>query len=94
MQCMCIEMLAKMKVFNFNMKPLCFPPFCRYWRFSEESRAVDKDYPRPISVWGSIPASPKGAFLSDDGGEFRWLKNTPITNVPVVKQSRVPRRKK
>lgn len=42
---------------------------CRYWRFSEESRAVDKDYPRHINVWGSIPDSPKGAFLSDDGGE-------------------------
>uniref|UniRef100_A0A8C2KB27 Matrix metallopeptidase 15a n=1 Tax=Cyprinus carpio TaxID=7962 RepID=A0A8C2KB27_CYPCA len=41
----------------------------RYWRFSEESRAVDKDYPKPVSVWGSIPGSLKGAFLSDDGGE-------------------------
>ncbi|XP_017330439.1 matrix metalloproteinase-15 [Ictalurus punctatus] len=48
----------------------------RYWRFSEESRAVDKDYPRPISVWGSIPASPKGAFLSDDGAYTYFYKGT------------------
>ncbi|XP_062856831.1 matrix metalloproteinase-15 [Trichomycterus rosablanca] len=46
----------------------------RYWRFSEENRAVDKDYPRPISVWGSIPSSPKGAFLSDDGAYTYFYK--------------------
>lgn len=46
------------------------PLVSRYWRFNEQSRAVDKDYPKPISVWGSaVPSSPKGAFLSDDGGE-------------------------
>lgn len=45
----------------------------RYWRFNEHSRAADQDYPKPISVWGtSVPSSPKGAFLSDDGGE--WVK--------------------
>ncbi|KAK3536131.1 hypothetical protein QTP70_031022 [Hemibagrus guttatus] len=48
----------------------------RYWRFNEQSRSVDKDYPRPISVWGSIPASPKGAFLSDDGAYTYFYKGT------------------
>ncbi|TRY54546.1 hypothetical protein DNTS_033410 [Danionella cerebrum] len=48
----------------------------RYWRFSEESRAMDKDYPKPVSVWGSIPASPKGAFLSDDGAYTYFYKDT------------------
>ncbi|MCJ8734455.1 hypothetical protein PDJAM_G00235560 [Pangasius djambal] len=48
----------------------------RYWRFSEEFRAADKDYPRPISVWGSIPAFPKGAFLSDDGAYTYFYKGT------------------
>ncbi|KAK1804557.1 hypothetical protein P4O66_020562 [Electrophorus voltai] len=48
----------------------------RYWRFSEEERAVDNDYPRPISVWGSIPGSPKGAFLSDDGVYTYFYKGT------------------
>ncbi|XP_041077929.1 matrix metalloproteinase-15-like [Polyodon spathula] len=48
----------------------------RYWRFSEESRAVDKDYPKPISVWGGIPSSPKGAFLSDDGAYTYFYKGT------------------
>ncbi|MGH0129427.1 UNVERIFIED_CONTAM: hypothetical protein FKN15_002190 [Acipenser sinensis] len=48
----------------------------RYWRFSEELRAVDKDYPKPISVWGGIPSSPKGAFLSDDGAYTYFYKGT------------------
>ncbi|MGH0140096.1 UNVERIFIED_CONTAM: hypothetical protein FKN15_020095 [Acipenser sinensis] len=48
----------------------------RYWRFNEELRAVDKDYPKPISVWGSIPSSPKGAFLSDDGAYTYFYKGT------------------
>uniref|UniRef100_A0A8C2K877 Matrix metallopeptidase 15a n=1 Tax=Cyprinus carpio TaxID=7962 RepID=A0A8C2K877_CYPCA len=48
----------------------------RYWRFSEESRAVDKDYPKPVSVWGSIPGSLKGAFLSDDGAYTYFYKDT------------------
>ncbi|XP_076878200.1 matrix metalloproteinase-15 isoform X2 [Brachyhypopomus gauderio] len=48
----------------------------RYWRFNEEDWAVDKDYPRPISVWGSIPGSPKGAFLSDDGVHTYFYKGT------------------
>lgn len=43
---------------------------CRYWRFDEKSRLADRGYPKPISVWGSsVPSAPKGAFLSDDGGE-------------------------
>ncbi|XP_066504725.1 matrix metalloproteinase-15 [Hoplias malabaricus] len=46
----------------------------RYWRFSEESQAVDKDYPKHINVWGSIPGSPKGAFLSDDGAYTYFYK--------------------
>uniref|UniRef100_A0A8C1IRT0 Matrix metallopeptidase 15a n=1 Tax=Cyprinus carpio TaxID=7962 RepID=A0A8C1IRT0_CYPCA len=48
----------------------------RYWRFSEESRAVDKDYPKPVSVWGSIPGSLKGAFISDDGAYTYFYKDT------------------
>ncbi|XP_030628278.1 matrix metalloproteinase-15 [Chanos chanos] len=48
----------------------------RYWRFSEESRSVEKDYPKPISVWSSIPSSPKGAFLSDDGVYTYFYKGT------------------
>uniref|UniRef100_A0A672SKZ3 Matrix metallopeptidase 15 n=1 Tax=Sinocyclocheilus grahami TaxID=75366 RepID=A0A672SKZ3_SINGR len=48
----------------------------RYWRFSEESRAMDKDYPKSVSVWGSIPGSPKGAFLSDDGVYTYFYKDT------------------
>lgn len=39
----------------------------RYWRYNEEMRTTDPDFPKPISRWGKIPQSPKGAFLSDDG---------------------------
>ncbi|XP_023673601.1 matrix metalloproteinase-15-like [Paramormyrops kingsleyae] len=48
----------------------------RYWRFNEESRAVDRDYPKPISVWGEIPPSPRGAFLSEDGAYTYFYKGT------------------
>uniref|UniRef100_A0A673LY91 Matrix metalloproteinase-15-like n=1 Tax=Sinocyclocheilus rhinocerous TaxID=307959 RepID=A0A673LY91_9TELE len=49
----------------------------RYWRFNEHSRAADQDYPKPISVWGtSVPSSPKGAFLSDDGAYTYFYKGT------------------
>ncbi|XP_026071638.1 matrix metalloproteinase-15-like isoform X1 [Carassius auratus] len=48
-----------------------------YWRFNEHSRAADQDYPKPISVWGtSVPSSPKGAFLSDDGAYTYFYKGT------------------
>ncbi|MEQ2281711.1 hypothetical protein AMECASPLE_033216, partial [Ameca splendens] len=40
----------------------------RYWRYNEETRTTDRDFPKPISRWGKIPPSPRGAFLSDDGG--------------------------
>uniref|UniRef100_A0A3Q3F4M3 Matrix metallopeptidase 15 n=1 Tax=Labrus bergylta TaxID=56723 RepID=A0A3Q3F4M3_9LABR len=42
----------------------------RYWRFNEETRTTDRDFPKPNSRWGRIPNSPKGAFLSEDGGEY------------------------
>uniref|UniRef100_A0A8C1RBV6 Matrix metallopeptidase 15b n=1 Tax=Cyprinus carpio TaxID=7962 RepID=A0A8C1RBV6_CYPCA len=48
-----------------------------YWRFNEHSRAADQDYPKPISVWDtSVPSSPKGAFLSDDGAYTYFYKGT------------------
>lgn len=44
---------------------------CRYWRYNEETRTTDRDFPKPINRWGRIPSSPKGVFLSDDGGTYR-----------------------
>lgn len=41
----------------------------RYWCFSEDTRTTDRESPKPISTWGRIPHSPKGAFLSEDGGK-------------------------
>uniref|UniRef100_A0A8C5AGA8 Matrix metallopeptidase 15b n=1 Tax=Gadus morhua TaxID=8049 RepID=A0A8C5AGA8_GADMO len=49
----------------------------RYWRFNEQSRAADRDYPKPISVWDtSVPSSPKGAFLNDDGAYTYFYKGS------------------
>ncbi|KAF7225202.1 matrix metalloproteinase-16 [Nothobranchius furzeri] len=48
----------------------------RYWRYNEETRTADPDFPKPISRWGKIPPSPKGAFLSDDGAYTYFYKGT------------------
>ncbi|TMS05196.1 Matrix metalloproteinase-16 [Larimichthys crocea] len=46
----------------------------RYWRYNEETRTTDRDFPKPNSRWGRIPDSPKGAFLSDDGAYTYFYK--------------------
>ncbi|XP_042267741.1 matrix metalloproteinase-15 [Thunnus maccoyii] len=49
----------------------------RYWRFNEQSRSADRGYPKPINVWGtSVPSTPKGAFLSDDGAYTFFYKGS------------------
>ncbi|XP_070819377.1 matrix metalloproteinase-15-like [Chaetodon trifascialis] len=48
-----------------------------YWRFNEQSRLADRGYPKPISVWdSSVPSTPKGAFLSDDGAYTFFYKGS------------------
>lgn len=59
--------LFRQLINRINLLPLSV---FRYWRFNEQSRSADRGYPKSISVWGtSVPSNPKGAFLSDDGGE-------------------------
>ncbi|XP_032402249.1 matrix metalloproteinase-15-like [Xiphophorus hellerii] len=48
----------------------------RYWRYNEETRSADRDFPKPISRWGKIPASPRGAFLSEDGASTYIYKGS------------------
>ncbi|XP_077953683.1 matrix metalloproteinase-15-like isoform X1 [Gasterosteus aculeatus] len=48
----------------------------RYWRYDEETRTTDRDFPKPINRWGRIPSSPKGVFLSDDGAHTYFYKGT------------------
>uniref|UniRef100_A0A3P9N4T3 Matrix metallopeptidase 15 n=1 Tax=Poecilia reticulata TaxID=8081 RepID=A0A3P9N4T3_POERE len=49
----------------------------RYWRFDETSQSADRGYPKSIDVWdSSVPSSPKGAFLSDDGAYTFFYKGS------------------
>ena len=57
-----------------HMYPL---PGSRYYRFDEESRTVDRDYPKSISVWQGVPDNLKAAFMSKDQGMDR-----PFTSCP------------
>ncbi|KAF7659816.1 hypothetical protein LDENG_00292690, partial [Lucifuga dentata] len=38
----------------------------KYYRFNEESHAVDDGYPKSISVWQGVPDNIKAAFMSKD----------------------------
>ncbi|CAL8348001.1 unnamed protein product [Merluccius merluccius] len=40
----------------------------KYYRFDEGSRSVDREYPKPISVWHGVPDNIKAAFMSKDQG--------------------------
>lgn len=66
----------------------------RYWRYSEERRATDPGYPKPITVWKGIPQAPQGAFISKEGctygpgqvgsggsSDFMWVSAGP-TGIP------------
>ncbi|KAI4876630.1 hypothetical protein NFI96_020567, partial [Prochilodus magdalenae] len=39
----------------------------KYYRFNENTRSVDSDYPKPITMWQGVPDNVKGAIMSDDG---------------------------
>lgn len=57
----------------FLLNPGCFQEGLlshRYWRFNEESHAVDPGYPRKIGVWAGVPPAPKGVFLSPDASKW------------------------
>ncbi|XP_041949542.1 matrix metalloproteinase-14b [Alosa sapidissima] len=46
----------------------------KYYRFNEDTRSVDPDYPKPVSVWQGVPDNPKAAFMSRDQGYTYFYK--------------------
>ncbi|XP_029106149.1 matrix metalloproteinase-14b isoform X2 [Scleropages formosus] len=46
----------------------------KYYRFNEETRSVDPDYPKPITMWQGVPENPKAAFMSKDGAYTYFYK--------------------
>ncbi|XP_060730871.1 matrix metalloproteinase-14a [Tachysurus vachellii] len=38
----------------------------KYYRFNENTRSVDADYPKPISMWSGVPDDIKGAIMNED----------------------------
>ncbi|TRY57459.1 hypothetical protein DNTS_014212 [Danionella cerebrum] len=46
----------------------------KYYRFNDNSKSVDPDYPKPISVWQGVPDNIKGAFMSEDGAHTYFYK--------------------
>lgn len=38
----------------------------KYYRFNENTRSVDSDYPKPINTWSGVPDDIKGAIINED----------------------------
>ncbi|XP_062850009.1 matrix metalloproteinase-14-like isoform X2 [Trichomycterus rosablanca] len=47
----------------------------KYYRFNEDMRAVDPDYPKPISKWQGVPDNIKAAIMSQDQSYTYFLKS-------------------
>ncbi|XP_071657511.1 matrix metalloproteinase-14 isoform X1 [Patagioenas fasciata] len=48
----------------------------KYYRFNEDTGAVDPDYPKDIGVWGGVPDSPQGAFVGHDEAFTYFFKGS------------------
>ncbi|XP_061298987.1 matrix metalloproteinase-14 [Pezoporus flaviventris] len=46
----------------------------KYYRFNEDTRSVDPDYPKSIEVWGGVPEAPSGAFMGPDDAVTYFYK--------------------
>ncbi|KAM9425592.1 matrix metalloproteinase-14a isoform 2-T2 [Pholidichthys leucotaenia] len=46
----------------------------KYYRFNEQRRTVDPDYPKPVSKWSGVPDNIKAAIMSEDGSYTYFYK--------------------
>nr|XP_046215287.1 matrix metalloproteinase-14b [Oncorhynchus gorbuscha] len=46
----------------------------KYYRYNEDSRSVDPEYPKPINVWQGVPDNIKAGFMSRDQGHTYFYK--------------------
>ncbi|KAL4623606.1 matrix metalloproteinase-14-like [Arapaima gigas] len=46
----------------------------KYYRFNENTRSVDPEYPKPITMWKGVPENPKSAIMSQDGAYTYFYK--------------------
>lgn len=53
---------------NYQLRGLL--SFLRYYRYNEDMRAVDPDYPKPISKWQGVPDGVTAAIMSKDQSTY------------------------
>lgn len=64
---------SKKRKILFPFWSLVFVSIFRYYRFNENTRSVDSDYPKPINTWSGVPDDIKGAIINEDRGTWVYM---------------------